>query len=61
VFRAFGQIVLAFSTLKNSPAPQQSHDQDDHGDDQENMDKVTANVESPVLSELKNYHENSNE
>jgi hypothetical protein len=44
VARTFGQIILAFSPLKNSPALQQSDDQNDQGDDQKNVDQA-ANVE----------------
>jgi hypothetical protein len=36
------RLFLAFSPLKNSPALQQSDDQNDHGDNQENVDQAAG-------------------
>jgi hypothetical protein len=41
---AFGQIILAFSQLKDSPALQQAYDQNNQSDDQKHMNQA-ADVE----------------
>jgi hypothetical protein len=40
--RALGQIILAFSPLKNFPSLQQPDDHNDQGDDQKNVDQAAG-------------------
>jgi hypothetical protein len=53
-------IILVVSPLKNSPALQQSYDQNDHGNDQKNVDQAGTDVERKKSQSPQNYQDDYN-